>query len=100
MTDLFFPAENVGAGGSDLHGSNLEKDCVVGAFHPKVANLVHDLVVPWIRNQDPNLSILTSLKVKVTNEINLRTTFSRSFFFWGDLWWSYLEINAFSLQSS
>ena len=56
-----------------------------------------------IKNQ--NLSILTSLKIKVTNEINLRTTFSRSFFFLffffrGDLWWSYLEINGFSLQSS
>ena len=50
-----------------------------------------------IKNQ--NLSILTSLKVKVTNEINLRTTFSRRFFFWerplvelfGDQWVFFAE---------
>ena len=53
-----------------------------------------------IKNQ--NLSILTSLKIKVTNDKwdQFEDHFFQKFFFFWDLWWSYLEINAFSLQSS
>ena len=34
------------------------------AFHPKVANLVHDLVVSWIRNQKSKFVNLDILKGK------------------------------------
>lgn len=97
---LFCPAEHVGAGGSDLHWSNLEKDWS-GAFHPKVANLVHDLVVPWIRNQKSKFVSLDILKGKSDKWDQFEDHFFQEFFFFfWDLWWSYLEINGFSLQSS